>query len=136
MRLPGITAISYIDPMLLTPDLCFAAICRMPVAALAPMTRIPFVGVPECEATDAVENNGRAEKVELSFRTENDPSFLTLRPLAFHIGTASGHEYLIGTREEQPVVSVITNTGVPSGTPAGYTVKVELQALRALIGVG
>lgn len=99
------------------------------------MTRIPFVGVPECEATDAVENNGRAEKVEMSFRVKDDPSLLTLRPLAFHIATASGHEYLIGTREEQPVVSIVTNTGVPSGTPAGYTIKVEMQALKALIPV-
>lgn len=135
MRLPGITSISYIEPSLLTPNLCFASLCRIPVAALAPMTRIPFVGEPECEATDAVENNGGAEKVELSFRTEDDPSLLTSRPLAFHIGTASGHEYLIGTRKEQPIVSVITNTGAQSGTPAGYTVKVELQALKSLVNI-
>lgn len=135
MRLPGITAISYIDPTLLTPDLCFAAICRMPVAALAPKTKIPFIGVPECEANDAIENNGRAEKVELSFRVKDDPSFLTLHPFAFYIETASGHEFLIGTREEQPVVSIVTNTGVPNGIPAGYTIKVEMQALKALIPV-
>lgn len=136
MILPGITSISYIDSTVLTPNIGVAAFCGLPVAALAPMVRLPFVGEPKCEATDDCENNGRVEKVELSFQTEDNLEFLYHHAYAFHIETASGRCYLIGTREDTPVVSIITNTGVPDGTPAGYTVKVELQALKALVGVG
>lgn len=133
MKLPGITSLSYLYCHQLTPNLALSFRSGIPVGVFAPNIPISFHGIPECEAVDAPENNGHAESTTLSFRTTQQ--IPTQYNLAFLVTTASGQNFLIGTKEDFPTIQVTTVTGTPTGAPAGYQIEVKLTALKSLIPV-
>lgn len=133
MCLPGIVSLSYLRCCELSPNLALASCSGIPVGIFAPQVPVSFYGIPECEAVEATENNGRVESATLSFLTLQE--IPQAHELAFHLTTAAGLHYLIGTKEDIPTVQVTRLTGTPTGSPAGFHVEVRLTALKALIDV-
>ena len=130
-NLPGIVEVSYLDPSQISPGIIGKYLAGVPVSVFADGISMPLHGEVTCQAADEHSNNGRTERVTLTFMTVGD---VPREPKAWLLRDANGNRWLIGSRERNwPVAKVTTNTGVPGGDRAIQTVEVTHQAYKALI---
>lgn len=129
--LPGIKTIAYMASNLLPQELCMQSLAGMPIYVSADMFNVPFNGEPTCECTLTNASNGPSESVQFTFRAnEVLPSEYHL---AFLVIDANNDYYLIGTKEEHPLIERVRSFGTPESDPSTHTYTVSLTAPRALI---
>lgn len=132
-NLPGISEVRFIYCAHLLPYLVEKVAAGVPVAVEHDRSQaINIYGNPSCVAESKDSNNGRAETVTLGFSTL---SKVPAVGVAFLVRQASGQWFLIGSRENAPVVSINYNTGEMAGEAAVYSVSVTFSAYKALIPV-
>ena len=129
--LPGIKAIAYLAAMQLPDNLAMQSLAGLEIGILVDMMNIPFSGEPTCECTQTNAQGGTSQTVEFVFR-----SILQLPEefhLAFVVIDANSRYYLIGTKEEHPVIERLQSFGSPEGDPSSNTYTISLTSPRALI---
>lgn len=131
--LPGISAIAFIRSSDLLPDLTLQALADFPITINPEPTPIPFTGDATCETTQTNASVGPSQTAELSFLSRLQ--LPTDHYLAFLLTDANGQTYLLGTREDHPLIERIQSFGSPSADPSTFTYRVELSAPIALIPV-
>lgn len=129
--LPGIQALAYLALNSLPDNLCMQSLAGLTIHLMCDLTNIPFSGEPVCECTQTNAHIGLSQAVELSFKTglEIPEEFY----LAFLVLDANGDFYLIGTKEEHPVIERVKSFGTPDADPNTYSYTISLTAPRALI---
>lgn len=129
--LPGIKAISYLGANSLPANLAMQSMAGLPIVVIADLMNIPFNGEPTCEGTQTNAKAGTSQHVEFSFRS------ISQLPeeyhLAFVVIDANSNYYLIGTKEEHPLIERVQSFGTPDTDPNTYTYNIQLSAPRALI---
>ena len=132
--LPGITRIGWLPLYQISPDVRLKALAGIPVAVLADINYVELVGNAVCECETSLLNGGFIESLSLKFAAQGELPLL--REIAWVISTASGQNYLIGSRERPYAVWAATlSTGSPDGDRAVYSVKVTLKSIKSLIKV-
>ena len=130
--LPGIQSIAYLLSQSLSEYLTMQAISKVPVAIDAALLNpICFSGEPTCECTQSNASIGLSQNLELTFCSklqlpDNDY-------LAFLITDANGQSYLVGTKEEHPLIERVQSFGTPEGDPSTFTYRIQLTSPQALI---
>ncbi|MBP5687786.1 MAG: hypothetical protein J6X22_03990 [Muribaculaceae bacterium] len=132
-NLPGICEVRYIAVAHLLPYLVEKVAAGAPIAVERDRSQnVNIWGNPSCVAEQKDSNNGRTESVTLEFNTL---SKVPAVGVAFLVRQASGRWFLIGTKEEAPVVSIQYNTGETAGEAAVHHVTVTFAAYKALLPV-
>lgn len=130
--LPGITKIRMILCPELPPGLMFQSICGCVPALAVRSEPVGFIGRPLLKWEGAIVNGSRQEKSTLEFKTHSP--LPEGRRLAFVVTSASGRQYLIGTREPlYPVITYSDTTGAPDGEAAVRTYKITHIALKSVL---
>ncbi len=129
--LPGVRSISYIPASSLADKLGVQALAGMPIYIHATPTPIEFNGDPTCECTHSNAGVSPSQSLEFSFRsTQQIPDD---RYLSFLVVDVNGHSYLIGTKEEHPLIERVQSFGNPDSDPSTFTYTIQLTSPRALI---
>ena len=124
--LPGVKSISYIPASSLADKLGVQALAGLPIYIHATPTPIEFNGDPTCECTHSNAGVSPSQSLEFSFRsTQQIPDD---RYLAF-----LDHSYLIGTKEEHPLIERVQSFGNPDSDSSTFTYTIQLTSPRALI---
>lgn len=129
--LPGVSCVAYLAANTLPAQLTMQSLAGLPVFIVADIMNIPFNGEPTCECTQTNAQGGPSESVELSFRTTM--ALPDEHHLAFLVIDANSRYYLIGTKEEHPLIERVQSFGTPDADPNSYTYNVSLVSPRALI---
>lgn len=129
--LPGVKSIAYLAANTLPAELCMQSLSGLPVFVIADMMQVPFNGEPTCECTQTNAQGGSSQSVEFTFQaTIPLPEEFHL---AFVVIDANSNYYLIGTKEEHPLIERVQSFGTPDADPNTFTYNVQLTAPRALI---
>jgi hypothetical protein len=129
--LPGIKSIAYLIADGLTEQLAMQSLAGLPIYIHIANTPIGFNGEPTCECTQSNAAVSPSQSVEFSFQsTEQLPDD---RYLSILVTDVNGRSYLIGTKEEHPVIERVQSFGNPDSDPSTFTYNVTLTAPRALI---
>lgn len=129
--LPGVKSIAYLAANTLPAELCMQSLSGLPVFVIADMMQVPFHGEPTCECTQTNAQRGSSQSVEFTFQaTMPLPEEFHL---AFMVIDANSNYYLIGTKEEHPLIERVQSFGSPDANPNTFTYNVQLTAPRALI---
>lgn len=129
---PGIKFIGWFKLTKLTVDRAdLHAIAGESVLIMDDVRRLPVVGEAVCNVTRSHNNGQYTDKLTLEFKTPGDPMLPVYA--GFVIVTNEGKSYMVGTKEQYPIIETDFGTGTPSGDPAAVTCKVTMNALRALI---
>ena len=129
--LPGIKSIDYLSADGLTEQLAMQSLAGMPLVIHTARTPIVFNGEPTCECTQTNAAVSPSQSIEFSFRsTQQIPDD---RYLAFLVTDVNGRSYLIGTKEEHPLIERVQSFGNPDSEPSTFTYNVQLTSPRALI---
>lgn len=132
-NLPGIVSIKKVLCQDLPKNLIKKYIAKFPIAILCDSTPIKFFGTPECEAVTKRDGNSKVEEAKLEFFTLVDYDF-SAHECGFIIEDCSCQKWLIGTYEQPfPVISVVRNSGIVGGSPAGYKWSISLSSFKSLI---
>ena len=130
-NMPGIVRVEYLTPDQVPPSVMQKYIAGLPVGVFADGISMPLHGDATCQAVEEHSNNGRTEKVTLTFMTTGD---VPQAGVVWKIKDANGGWWLIGAKERAyPTVKISTSTGEPGGDRAVKTVTVEHQSLKALV---
>lgn len=129
--LPGISCIAYLAANSLPSHLTMQSMAGLQIFVVSDLTNVPFNGEPTCECTQTNAQGSPSQSVELSFRaTMQLPEEFHL---AFLVIDANGDYYLIGTKEEHPLVERVQSFGSPDADPNSFTYNVSLTSPRSLI---
>lgn len=130
--LPGVKNLYWVECSKLPPRIDLQALGDLPVALLADLNEIAFLGNADCRCVTEKENNGWRQKASIKFRTGDKLPFCN--NVAFVVTDVNGISYLIGAKELPfPVVRFEYNGGTPSGDPAGFTYEISHEALRTMV---
>jgi hypothetical protein len=128
--LPGIKRIFCIPCSSIIPNVALRNIAKMASPILTKPSEIQFFGVPTCSATTEQDNRQSKMSATLKFKSAWSPCSY---PLAFIIEDVNGGLSLMGAKEPPfPSVKQTSNSGSPSGDPAGFSYEITHIALKTL----
>lgn len=108
------------------------ALCDVPSILSIPSTPIKFYGHPTLKWEGSKVNGARQEKTTLEFLTNE--VLPDNKHIAFVVTTASGKQYLIGTREPKyPVITYSETSGAPDGEAALRAYKITHIAQKSVL---
>lgn len=108
------------------------SLAGIPIAVLDTAESIRFFGDATCTTEQTDDHNGRIETATLTFSCLQP---IPVSGYAYLIRQASGQWWLLGTKEQQPQISLAYATSTPSGERSAMTVTAELRAQKALLAV-
>ena len=129
---PGIVRIDVAFCSDLSRNLMFHSIAGAVIALATKTVRVSFYGVPSLKWESEPLNGVRNERSTLEF----DSSMVLPEGerLAFIVTTASGRQFLIGTREPNyPVITFSESSGSPGGEAAVRHYVVSHLALKSVL---
>lgn len=130
--LPGIVSIRYTDCSNIQPHIMQQACSGAIIDLALPSVPVAFYGVPKCECLGSLLSGCRQEKTTLEFVTSD--VIPEGRRLAFIVKTASGKQFVIGSREPKyPIIEYSESTGNPSDDAAVRTYKITHVALKSML---
>lgn len=130
-NLPGISEIRILQASSLLPFIMEKACAGFTVGILERAAPIRYFGDATCDTEQVDDHNGRVETARLQFDClVNVPSV----GVAFLVKQSSGQWWLLGTKEQQPQITIKYSTSAP-GEKSVRTVTAELKAFKALIPV-
>ncbi|MBD5243176.1 MAG: hypothetical protein HDS60_03710 [Barnesiella sp.] len=130
--LPGIVKIQYVRCADIQPHVMYLSLCGAIVDLALPAVQIKYYGTPSLKWDGTTVNGGRQETSSLEFATT--AKLPEGERLAFVITTASGKQYLIGTREPKyPQISYSETVGAPDGNAALRIYKITHIARKSVL---
>lgn len=130
--LPGIVKIQWVRCSDISARIMFVSLAGAVVTLALDATLVRFFGTPSLKWDGSLVNGVRLEKSTLEFATAD------ILPdgerIAFIVTTASGRQYIIGTREPKyPQVNYSETVGSPDGDAALRTYKVTHIAQKSVL---
>lgn len=130
--LPGIVKIRMVRCEDIQPHVMYSSISGATVMLSMPSVKVEFYGQPSLKWEGTLVNGARQEKSTLEFSTST--ALPEGKWLAFVVTTASGKEYLIGTREPKyPQIAYSETAGTPDGEAAVRTYKITHVAQKSVL---
>lgn len=130
--IPGIVKIQAVRCADLQPHLMYLSASGAVAVLALPSVPVEFFGTPSLKWDGSKTNGARVEKATLEFATAD--KLPENERLAFIVSTASGRQYLIGTREPKyPVVTYSETVGAPDGDAALRTYKITHIAPKSVL---